>query len=104
MPLNKSSRPKVSARSSRVLVPTFSVVLPVPVCSPSTTRSNLSSSARSSRVALVKRPFLYQHTKAVRGGERLWTDIVTGPTGVALMAVVVDSTVIPLETDGRMMV
>jgi len=41
---------KVSALSSRVPEPTFSVVLPVLVCCPSTTRSNLFSSERSSRV------------------------------------------------------
>ena len=40
---------------SRVLAPTFSVVLLVLVCSPSTTKSNSSCSARSSRVVPVKR-------------------------------------------------
>ena len=52
----RSSPPRVSALSSRVPVPTSSVVLPVLVCSPSTTRPSSSSSARSTRVDLVKRP------------------------------------------------
>ena len=51
----KLSLPRVSDHYSRVQVPTFSVVLPVPVCSPSTTRCSFSSSARSSRADLVKR-------------------------------------------------
>lgn len=54
MPPARSSPPRVSPLSSRVLVPTFSVVLPVPVCCPSTTRPSSSCSARSSRVDLVK--------------------------------------------------
>lgn len=51
----RSSPPRVSSLSSRVLVPTFSVVLPALVCSPSTTRLSCSCSARPSRVARAKR-------------------------------------------------
>jgi hypothetical protein len=48
MPSRKSSPLKVSSLSSRVLVPTFSVVLPVPVSCPSTTRPSSFCSERSS--------------------------------------------------------
>jgi hypothetical protein len=46
----KSWLKRVSSRSSRVLVLTFSVVLLVLVCSPSTIKLSSSCSARSSKV------------------------------------------------------
>ena len=56
----RSSPRRVSVRSSRVLVPTFSVVSPVLVSCPSTTKSSSSCSARPTRAAPVKRvPLLY---------------------------------------------
>ena len=56
MPPARSSHRKVPGLCSRVLVPTSSVVLLVPVCSPSTTRCSCSCSARPSRVDLVMLP------------------------------------------------
>lgn len=53
-PLRRSLPRRVSAPSSRVLVPTFSVVLLVLVSCPSMTKFSLSCSARSSLVVLVK--------------------------------------------------
>ena len=55
---------KVLGLSSRVLVPTFSVVSLVPVCSPSTIRSNSSCSAKPSRVDLVSR---LDHSPVAKG-------------------------------------
>lgn len=66
----RSLLPKVSAPSSRVLVPTFSVVSQVPVCFPSTTRSSYSSSARSSRAAPAKCQFRYANST---GGQCIGT-------------------------------
>lgn len=65
---SRSSLPKALDRSSRVLVPTSSVVSPVLVSSPSTTRPNSSCSARPSRVDLVRSTC---QAKAA-GGLRLW--------------------------------
>jgi len=53
-PSPRSSRPRVSSRSSRAPVPTSSVVLLVPVCCPSTTRSSSSSSERLSNKRIAK--------------------------------------------------
>ena len=55
MPVARSLPRRVSSHSSRALEPTSSVVLLVPVCSPSTTRPNCSCSARSSLEDPVKR-------------------------------------------------
>lgn len=55
MPVARSSPRRVPSRSSRVPVPTSSVVLPVLVCCPSTTSSRRSCSARSTLVAPDKR-------------------------------------------------
>lgn len=55
MPPARSSPPRASSPSSRVPVPTFSVVSPVLVCSPSTTRCSSSSSERPSRAVPAKR-------------------------------------------------
>jgi len=60
MPHAKSSPPRVSSLSSRVQVPTSSVVLPVQVSCPSTTRSSSSCSASSSQAAPAKRLVLYK--------------------------------------------
>ena len=54
-PADRSSPLRVSSLSLRVLVPTFSVVSPVLVCCPSTTRSSFSSSERPSRAVPAKR-------------------------------------------------
>jgi hypothetical protein len=54
MLVDRSLQRKVSSLSSRVLVPTFFVVLLVPVCFPSMTRPNFSCSERPLSEALAK--------------------------------------------------
>jgi hypothetical protein len=70
---------KVYALSSRVLVPTFSVVSPVLVCSQSTTRLNSSCSARPTRVVPVK----LELVEVV--GRRYWGGCNGGFGGTAIM-------------------
>ena len=87
--LARSTPLKVSGRSSRVLVQTFSVVSQVPVCSQSTTvsalalvpqipdtltsmqRSNCSSLAKPSRAAPAKPQYLRERTINEEGGSRV---------------------------------
>lgn len=72
MPLAKLSLLKVLALCSKVLVPTFSVVLLVLVCFPSTTRFSFSCSEKPSRVDQARETRLPICTKLLR-----WTkDIV----------------------------
>jgi hypothetical protein len=73
MPSRRSLPLRASSLSSRVLVPTFSVVLPVPVCYPSTTRLSSSFSERSSSEQLIHLNNIMRCELLVEGvAERHW--------------------------------